>query len=198
MPFPFPEDRPLISPDGKYVLLLANVDIIPPSWLDYTDPKMQKWTRWKTGPGQYAMLRHYIVLDTKTAEARVLLDAPVNLNGGASSEAVWMPDSQSVVITNTYLPLTGVSGEERESRLAAAFVAEVRVPSGEFSKISSEELKLATTNDGGDELCFEKGRDKSGDREGTDFASKSVRRLGRGCRRKRTSPSDQTLSSKRV
>jgi len=157
MPFPFPEDRALISPNGKYLLVLSSVDRIPPSWLDYADPKMRKWTRWKTSPGQYTMLRRYTLLDTKTKKQCTLLNAPVSLNGGASSEAVWMADSQSVVITNTYLPLEGVSAEERASRLASAFTVEVKVPSGEFTIVSSKDMRFVR-RDAKNQLIFEEGR----------------------------------------
>lgn len=161
MPFPFPEDRPLVSPDGNYVLLLANVERIPASWLDFTDPKMRKWTRWKTGPGQFAMLRRYILLNRRTKQQKVLLDAPISLNGGASSEAVWMPDGQSLVITNTYLPLEGVSKGERDARLAGAFVVEVKVPSLEVAKVSSRDLRLIKLEDRTNELIFKEGRSNS-------------------------------------
>ena len=158
MPFPFSDDHPAISPDRRYVLALANVEVIPASWRDYRDSRMQKWTRWKTTAGQYSMLRHYLLFDTETGEERVLLNAPVSLGGGASSEAAWLPDSQSVVITNTYLPLDEASPEEREARVAGPFVVEVHVGTGEVTKISSKELKFVKWDERTNELLFDEGR----------------------------------------
>ena len=132
MPFPSPEDHPVGSPDGKYVVLLANSDYIPTVWQEYSDIPMQKWTRWDLAPGQYSMLRRWILFDIRQVTQTPLVDAPVSFVG-VGSEAVWLPDSRSVVITNTYLPLDGVSSEEREARRKGPFVAEIQVPSGEIT-----------------------------------------------------------------
>jgi hypothetical protein len=142
LPFPLADARPVVSPNGEYVLLLANVERIPSIWRDYRDPLMQKWTAWKTSPGQYSMLKQYLLFDARTGESNVLLDAPVSIVGGNDSEAAWSPDGQSVVITNTYLPLRGNSAEEREVRSKGAFAVEVRVPSGAITKVSSDDLTL--------------------------------------------------------
>jgi Prolyl oligopeptidase family len=160
MPFPSPEDHPVVSPDGRYVLLLANSDHIPTIWKEYSDILMQKWTRWNLAPGQYSMLRRWILFDAKTRIERPLVDAPVSF-AGVGSEAVWLPDSRSVVITNTYLPLDGVSGEERESRRKGPFVAEVHVPSGEISKLSSEDLTLLRRETTHFDLVFAVGRNSA-------------------------------------
>ena len=161
LPFPSPQDHPVISPNGKYVLVLENVERIPASWRDYRDSRMQKWTHWDTEPGQYSMLRQYVLFDTETKQKSVLLDAPISLGGGADSEAAWSPDGESVVITNTYLPLANISAEERESRLRGPFVVEVRVRTGEITKISSAELKLIRWKRRTNELIFEEGRGHS-------------------------------------
>ena len=157
MPFPSPEDHPVVSPDGRYVLLLVNSDHIPKIWREYSDTLMQKWTRWKLAPGQYSMLRRWILFDTKTGSQNPLVDAPVSL-AGVGSEAIWLPDSRSVVITNTYLPLDGVTGEELEVRRKGPFVAEVRVPSGEITKLSSKDLTLFHWDTKSSDLVFGSGR----------------------------------------
>ena len=158
MPFPFPQDHPWVSPNGKYILVLENVDRIPASWRDYSDSRMQKWTRWDNDSGQYSMLRRYVLFDAQTKQSRILVDAPISLGGGADSEAAWSPDSESVVITNSYLPLEGISPEERESRIAGPVVAEVRVRSGEITKVSSQELTLIRWDRRTNELIFQGGR----------------------------------------
>ena len=161
MPFPSPQDHPVVSPDGKHVLVLENVERIPASWRDYRDSRMQKWTHWDTDSGQYSMLRQYVLFNTETKQKSILLDAPISLGGGADSEAAWSPDGESVVITNTYLPLANISAEERESRLRGPFVVEVRVRTGEITKISSRELKLIRWDRRANELIFEEGRSHS-------------------------------------
>jgi hypothetical protein len=157
MPFPGPDDQPVVSPDGRYVLLLTLGEDIPASWRDYLDSRMQKWTHWKIAPGQYSMLLRYTLFDTKEHTQSHLINAPISI-GGRGSEAIWLADSRSVVITNSYLPLENVSHEEREARLKSPFVAEIKVPSGVVTKISSKELKLMGQDQSTNDLIFEEGR----------------------------------------
>ena len=157
LPFPSSENPPVVSPNGRYVLLLANSERIPESWRDYYDNLMQKWTRWNLASGQYSMLRRWILFDTVTHTEKPLVDAPVAFTG-LGSEAVWLPDSESAVITNSYLPLDNVSDEEREVRRKGPFVAEIHVPSGEITKISNKELKLLQWDAKTNELVFSAGR----------------------------------------
>ena len=159
MPFRSPDERPLLSPNGQYLLLFVNVERIPPRWKDYRDSRMQKYTSWKTTAGQYSVLRQYVLFDTRTGESKVLLDSPLNnVSGGGVSEAAWSPDSSSVAITNTYLPLDNVTPEEREVRLARPFSVEMKISSGEITKISSDEIRLLKWDANTNELIFEEGR----------------------------------------
>jgi hypothetical protein len=157
MPFPGPDDQPVVSPDGRYVLLLTLSEHISASWRDYPDSRMQKWTHWNIAPGQYSMLLRYVLFDTKERTQSALIDAPISI-GGRGSEAIWLADSRSVVITNSYLPLENVSREEREARLQSPFVAEIKIPSGDITKISSKELKLVGQDERTNDLIFEEGR----------------------------------------
>jgi len=103
------------------------------------------------------MLRCWILFDTVTHTGKPLVDAPVAFTG-LGSEAVWLPDSESAVITNSYLPLDNVSDEEREVRRKGPFVAEIHVLSGEITKISNKELKLLQWDAKTNELVFGVGR----------------------------------------
>ena len=147
----------MVSPNGRYVLLLANRERIPESWRDYSDTLMQKWTRWNVDSGQYSMLRCWILFDTQAHTVTPLIDAPIALTG-LGSEAVWLPDNRSVVITNSYLPLNSVSTEERETRRKGPVVAEIHVPSGEITKVSSKDLKLLRWDTNANELVFSRER----------------------------------------
>jgi len=63
----------------------------------------------------------------------------VRVNG---SEAVWCSDSHSVVIVGLYLPLDHTDGEERQKRQSMVFTIEAKVPAGETTVISNEDLRL--------------------------------------------------------
>jgi dipeptidyl aminopeptidase/acylaminoacyl peptidase len=153
MPFPSSDDAPVVSPNGRYVLLLANSERIPGSWRDYSDTLMQKWARWNVDSGQYSMLRCWTLFDTEMHSVTPLIDAPIALTG-LGSEAAWLPDSRSVVITNSYLPLDNVSTEEREARRKGPVVAEIHVPSGKITKVTSKNLKLLRWDANANELVF--------------------------------------------
>jgi len=52
----------------------------------------------------------------------------------------WSPDSQSVVVSNAYLPLNVDDPAERALRKAHTFLVEFKIPSRQFVKISHEDL----------------------------------------------------------
>jgi len=165
LPFPPADARPVLSPNGQYIVLLSNVERIPSDWREYRDPLMEKWAAWKVNSGEYSMLKQYLLFDTRTGERKILLDAPVRLAGGDNSEAAWSADSQSLVITNTYLPLQGAASEEREERRTGPFSVEIKVPSGAITKVSSSNLKLLRWEADTGRLIFEVGRHNEGQAE---------------------------------
>jgi hypothetical protein len=173
MPFPSSKDRPVVSPNGRYVLLLANSDTIPTSWLSYSESGMQKWTRWDLAPGQYSMLRRWILFDAETRTQHPLLNAPVALGG--ESEAAWSPDCRSVVITNSYLPLDDSVGEELEARRRNPFVVEINVALGEVTKIASTNLKLIAWDRKSNELIGEEAGANPSDKLGVHFQKQNGR-----------------------
>jgi len=68
--------------------------------------------------------------DTAAGEARILLDAPLYV-----SQVLWSADSDSLVVTNTYLPLDHTEGEEREERRSKLFTIEINIRSGSFRRL---------------------------------------------------------------
>src|SRR5258707_397276 len=57
----------------------------------------------RTSPnGGHTSIFQYELVDTVTGESQVLVDAPIPSSG---SEMAWSADSQSVVVSNAYLPL---------------------------------------------------------------------------------------------
>ena len=61
------------------------------------------------------------------------------------------------MIANTYLPLDGVTGEELEARKSRKFTVEVKVPSGEITVVSQEDLRLILWDASSNELVFKLG-----------------------------------------
>jgi len=156
--FNYQAASPSLSPDGKYILLLANAAAFPSTWEEYSDQLIRRFTTSRPAPGRYSWLSRYTLLDTTTGVSRVLLDAPVKL---WDANIVWSRDSHSVTVAGAYLPLDGTKGDERKTRQDKTFVVEVKIPSMEFSKVTEEEqiesknMKLLGRDPITDRLVFE-------------------------------------------
>jgi len=146
---------PLLSPDGKYIVLQSYVADFPESWKEYSDPELQRALSEKRSPGQASWVTRYELIDTITGEGRILLEAPEK---SWDTEAAWSPDSRSVAISNTYLPLDNATGDEREARKSKRFTVEVNVPNGEITPINQESLKLVAWDARTNQLVLEGGR----------------------------------------
>jgi len=141
-----------ISPDGKYILALFYVVDPPESWKEYSDPDMQSAISEKHPLGQHTWLTRYELIDTSTEESRILVDVPEKR---WKTAAVWSPDSRSIVIASTYLPLTSAEGEQRKLRQSVIFAAEVKVPSGEITPIIQGDMRLVDRDAKTGQLLFE-------------------------------------------
>jgi dipeptidyl aminopeptidase/acylaminoacyl peptidase len=148
-------NNPVLSPDGKYIVLLLNTSEFPNSWKGYSDSALQKAMSETLHPGQTTWVSRYELIDTSTGKGRALLNVPEE---SWNTEAVWSPDSHSVVIANTYLPLDNINSDELRKRKSQKFTVEVRVPTGAITSISQGDLKLLTWDAKTNRLAFEAGR----------------------------------------
>jgi dipeptidyl aminopeptidase/acylaminoacyl peptidase len=138
------EGSPLfVSPDGHYLVLKTLVPNVPAIWHEYKDELLQNLMRQRLPNGIPAYIERYTLLDLKSGLNRALLDSPVSDYG---SDVKWLSDSQSIILTGMYLPLTVADPVERTARERKAYVIEVKVPSLEFSKIAERDLKLMYWN----------------------------------------------------
>jgi dipeptidyl aminopeptidase/acylaminoacyl peptidase len=145
-----------LSPNGRYIASLSRVADMPIKWREYSDPELQKAMAISWAPGQYTWVTRYELIDTSTGAVRVLLDAPEK---SGDTELAWAPDSNSVVITNTYLPLDTAHGRERDERLSVSFTVEVNLRTGDLTPISRQALRLSAWDSMTNLLVFELGRD---------------------------------------
>jgi dipeptidyl aminopeptidase/acylaminoacyl peptidase len=145
-----------LSPDGKYIVILSYVTEFPKRWTEYTEPDLHRAiTQWRP-PGQHTWVARYDLIDTGTGESRPLLDVPVST---WDTELAWSPDSRSVVIVNTYLPLSNVESEELQGRKTNKFTVVVDIPRGNIASIfEQKDLKFLAWDTGSDQLTFEIGR----------------------------------------
>ena len=146
---------PVLSPNGQYIVILSMQAEVPSLWKDYADEHLRLWTRQVVAPGEYSYLERYDLIDTRTGTSRVLLNSPI---GYGNSEAAWSPDSKSVVVTNTFLPLDNVQPEEMRQRQSTAFAVEVTISNGAIATITNGDIVLKGFNTDTNQLDCVTGR----------------------------------------
>src|SRR5690606_33610485 len=126
---------PLISPDGRLALVRVHPATVPQKWRDYTDQVVRSAIPDEPlEPDQVPGITQFVIIDVQTGEVRTRIDAPQPYtNGGVYAE--WARDSASLLFTFLYLPLDGVSAEERQRRASGAFIAQVHL-SGRVSPLA--------------------------------------------------------------
>jgi len=116
-----------LSPNGRYVVILPRMPVIPENWSEYKDDLLKRVLKGGSD------LR-YVLVDTEEGISQPLIDAPTSPSG--PYEAAWLPDSRSIIISGIYLPLNVSDPDQRKARQSSAFAAEIRVPSREVLPIA--------------------------------------------------------------
>jgi len=118
-----------VSPDGKGLIAARPVPNIPSRWYRYKIPDSgSSFATTHTGTDRsgrnFNWPWQYIYIDLDTMNIRPLVNAPSGFLEGYMdiSEAVWSPNNQTALFTNSYLPLAAASvdKDEREPACAAA------------------------------------------------------------------------------
>lgn len=129
-----------ISPNGRWVIVLANVIDLPAGWLGQYAPLGSVGEINRKYEGNPALaprnknVRQYVVVDTTTGETRPLIRAPVSWG---RIQVSWSKNSESAIVSNTFLPLDHPGDEELERRRESVSVVEFNVRSGQTSTIVS-------------------------------------------------------------
>ena len=129
--------QPSLSPDGKHVVIATQVIKFPEKWKEYADPDLQRESSARRGHGVTGFINRFELITTTTGESRFLMDSPTGTYG---SEAVWLPNNVSLVVTRTYLPLGDVDESERSSRRSHTSTVEVNIVTGAITTIAQEDL----------------------------------------------------------
>lgn len=128
-----------MSPDGKYIVVPLQVAEIPERWKGYTDPDVHRSSIKTLSEGEFSDLQRLELINTSTGEGRVLLDSPLP---NIDFRMLWSSDGHSVVVGNVLLPIENSHGEERKTKQSKLFTIEVGVPTGDVTKIHSDDLRL--------------------------------------------------------
>lgn len=141
LPFRF-EGHPLklyypilsLSPDERSLATVVAVFEVPPTWkayqarFGYEDIVMVPGGKTSADPENNWKASEFVNIDLGTGIARPVIDAPAGrsvFQVFAPTKAIWSPDSKSILLSNTFLPLRGGSGgddAERSSSPAAVTI----------------------------------------------------------------------------
>ena len=135
-----------LSPSGRYGIVLAPALKVPSHWTEYRAGSEE--SRYATGgtavepdslEALFSAKLRYVLVDLDTDEARPLLDAPSGsiAQTFGPAEIYWLENEQSVIVSHTYLPLSG-DAEERARRASGAGIAEIDLRSGAAMPIAWE------------------------------------------------------------
>lgn len=135
-----------LSPRGRYGVVLTPALNVPNHWSEYRAGSHE--SRYTAGgsvvqpdslEALFSAKLRYVLVDLDTGEVRPLLDAPSGsiAQTFGPTEVYWLDDEYSVIVSHTYLPLTG-DAEERARRASGAGIAEVDLRSGAAVPIAWE------------------------------------------------------------
>jgi hypothetical protein len=112
-----------LSNSGQLALIDVGIAGIPAGWEQYTNPTLQSLLKVdQSVPGRLPL--RYALIDLKTGDSRLLWDAPRAFRG----QVAWSPNSKSLLLAPTFLPLAANS----PLGLSGAAAAELDVRSGQY------------------------------------------------------------------
>jgi len=147
-----------ISPDGRSAVTWQPSGAVQSSWSDYEPAYEPTEARLRLRPNdpnvtaESNRLRpnQYVAVNLIDGSVRPLIKAPLGWTLGYddTTQATWSPDGKRVLLTNTFLPLDGVSEPESLKRRRACAAAVVDPPSEDskcvaFSSFTAGGSKLA-------------------------------------------------------
>jgi dipeptidyl aminopeptidase/acylaminoacyl peptidase len=117
-----------LSPNEKFLITVAPVTHIPAQWKEYQprfgyeDLRIDPGNKWVIAPENAWRPSQFVKIDLHSGLVTPLIDAPAGrslFQIFAPTKALWSPDSRTVLLCNTFLPLTREDRQENALRSAA-------------------------------------------------------------------------------
>lgn len=152
-----PFHRLSLSPDGRHAIVFGPAVDAPEYWAHYRVANYAQFgysrdVRRSDPTSLELMFRtRYRVVDLEKNTVSNLLDAPSGWlsNNSTPIEVFWNTQDQSVIVSNTYLPLDAVNASELEHRQSQPAIAEISLLTGSVSRVTWEPAgKQALTQKG--------------------------------------------------
>lgn len=131
-----------ISPDARYLVVQTHRrDPAPREWALYRDVHIQAELRANQPNEGLSVFSQLELIDLSSGKDAVLLDAPPD-TGFSRRRFLWAPDSRSVLVSGTHLPLATVHLESLSAEARGPFVAEIRIRDKKIVPITSSRWTL--------------------------------------------------------
>jgi dipeptidyl aminopeptidase/acylaminoacyl peptidase len=127
-----------VAPNGRYVVVKTDTVDVPSVWREYDDAGIQSVFRRGLFNGRPSRILRYELINLRTGKSTVLLNSPTTY---WSQDVLWAPDSKSLLLCGTWLPLDAKAPAETEKRRANKFVVEIAVTGRWFTTISDQDLE---------------------------------------------------------
>jgi Tol biopolymer transport system component len=154
-----------LSPDGLHLVLRTEATHVPEEWTEYDNPTLKESVHAAQDSAAKTDVFQYELIDIPMRTTRLLLDAPTDPD--SLSDVVWAPDSKSVVVSNTYLPLNVDDAVEQARRRTHTFLVEVKLSNREVVEISDDDLRLLRWDTHANEVVCDIGMQDSLDGKAT-------------------------------
>jgi len=138
--FPLGAPALSISDDGRFAVFDVKVRDLPSVWAGYKERFLHDFFGEKRLAGMASRLTRYMVLDVRQGTLEPLLNAPE----GHGSRLMWARDGDSIIVTNSYLPLDLAAPDEREARENNTYTVEIKLPSRDYIKLAAENVANRT------------------------------------------------------
>jgi hypothetical protein len=131
------------SPDGKFAIVDGTPSIVPAEWKEYTNDYFRghMLPQFEQDPdgGGGRMIEQLFIVNIAEATARPLLAAPLAPPGLPRTSITWSPDSRSVLVTPTFLPLP----TSNPAGLSARAIAEIDIATGNIHSLPLDTVLVA-------------------------------------------------------
>jgi dipeptidyl aminopeptidase/acylaminoacyl peptidase len=138
-----------LSPDGRFAVLPVYVSAIPNAWANYEDEVLRPYIIQKRKPGTISNVVQYMLVDIAQATMHPLLDAPIRWG---DDEIAWPSSGNSVIVTDTFLPLD--TEEQEEGARKHGFTVEVEIASSKVHTITEDRVSISRWNDQKQEITL--------------------------------------------
>jgi dipeptidyl aminopeptidase/acylaminoacyl peptidase len=127
---------PKMSPDGRFVLSIAEVTSPPTEWSQYTGSGWQLFNSPSCSEAQPSLCSaQYRLIDLEHGVDRPLLDSPIPRGLIGRFQAAWTRDG-SLLLVNTFLPLADADPAERSRRIKNVYTVTISPANGKITKIT--------------------------------------------------------------